>query len=96
MTKIKEDTWVWAIVQDPEGNEQFLGQVDTVNNISFVPFFLEKEHAELCLAGLVKKPGHRYEVQAILYEELELFCRKEKAMLFLLNEKGEILEKIQP
>ena len=45
MKQIKDTTWVWAIVQDPEGNEQFLGQHDEKNNVSFVPFFLEKEEA---------------------------------------------------
>ena len=96
MKQLKNNTWVWAIVQDPDGNEQFLGQHDEQNNVSFVPFFLEKEEAEQCLSGLVKKAGHKYETQAILFEELKLFCAKENAMLFLLNATGEILDKIQP
>ena len=96
MNSLKNDTWVWAIVQDPEGNEQFLGQYDEESNISFVPFFLKKEEAELCISGLIKKPGHKYEIHAILFEEIKLFCSREKAMLFLLNGTGEILEKIQP
>ena len=96
MKNLKENTWVWAIVQDPEGDEQFLGQLDENNNVSFVPFFLQKEEAEQCISGLVKTPGHKYEIQAILFEELKLFCAKEKAMLFLLNGAGEILNKISP
>lgn len=96
MKKLKDNTWVWAIVQDPDGNEQFLGQHDKHNNISFVPFFLEKEEAEQCISGLIKKPGHKYEIQAILFEELKVFCAKENVMLFLLNKAGEILDKIQP
>ena len=94
MKNLKENTWVWAIVQDPEGDEQFLGQHDENNNVSFVPFFLQKEEAEQCISGLIKKPGHKYEIQAFLFEELKLFCAKEKAMLFLLNCAGEILNKI--
>lgn len=96
MEPLKESTWVWAIVQDPDRNEQFLGQVDEQNNVSFVPFFREKDEAERCISGLVKKPGHKYEVQAILFEELKLFCSKENIMLFLLNGTGEILDKIKP
>jgi len=96
MKNLKDDSWVWAIIQDPEGNEQFLGQRDEKNNVSFVPFFLEKEEAELCLSGLTKKPGHTYEIQAILFEEIKLFCAKENVMLFLLNGAGEIFDKIQP
>jgi hypothetical protein len=96
MNNVKNDSWVWVIIQDPEGDEQFLGQTDEENNISFVPFFLKKEEAELCISGLTKKPGHKYEIQAILFEEIKLFCSKENVMLFLLNGAGEILEKIQP
>ncbi len=96
MKKLTADTWVWAIVQDPDGKEQFLGQHDASNNISFVPFFIEKQEAEQCLSGLVKKPGHKYEIQAILFDELKSFCAREKTMLFFLNGAGEILDKIQP
>ena len=96
MSQLKETTWVWTIVQDPEGNEQFLGQHDELSNISFIPFFREKEEAERCLSGLVKNPGHKYEIQAILFEELKLFCAGGKVMLFLLNSSGKILEKFHP
>lgn len=96
MKNLKENTWVWAIVQDPGGNETFLGQHDALNNISFVPFFLEKGEAEQCISGLVKTPGHKHEIHAILFEELKLFCSKEKTLLFLLNGSGKILDKIQP
>ena len=96
MKPLNNTTWVWAIVQDPDRDEQFLGQYDEINKISFVPFFLEKEEAERCISGLVKNSGHTYEIQAILYEELKRFCSKEKVMLFLLNGAGEILDKIQP
>lgn len=96
MEPLKENTWVYAIVQDPGGNEHFLGQHDEKNNVSFIPFFLDKEEAELCLSGLVRKPGHKYEIQAILFEELKLFCAKGNTLLFLLNGSGEILDKIRP
>ena len=35
MSLSNEEKWVWVIVQDPEGNEQFLGQVDESEGISF-------------------------------------------------------------
>ena len=40
---IQEDQWVWVVVQDPEGNEQFLGQRDETEDISFIPTFLKKD-----------------------------------------------------
>ena len=96
MKPLKNNTWVWAVVQDPDRDEQFLGQYDEVSKIFFVPFFREKEDAEQCISGLVKNPGHKYEIQAIIFEELKRLCAKDKAMLFLLNGKGKILDKILP
>ena len=43
---IKDDQWVWVVIQNPGGNEQFLGQKDEDKGISFIPTFLEKEEAE--------------------------------------------------
>ena len=41
-----EDQWVWVVVQDPGGKEQFLGQQDQQENISFIPAFHTKEEAQ--------------------------------------------------
>jgi hypothetical protein len=38
-----EDEWVWVVVQDPGGNEQFLGQHNKQENISFIPAFHSKK-----------------------------------------------------
>lgn len=96
MKNLTENTWVYAIVQDPDKNDQFLGQHDEDKNLSFVPFFLEKEEAEQAISGLVKKPGHKYEIQAVLFDELKQSCAKNNVMMFLLNASGEILKKIKP
>ena len=40
--KLKEDTWIWVIVQDPSGNEQFLGQHDDEKDVSFIPAFTKR------------------------------------------------------
>jgi len=94
--KIKDDQWVWVVVQDPEGNEQFLGQRDETKDISFIPMFLEKEAALQCMNHLTLERGHKYEVQAILYEELVPKAAEAGFRLFVLNESGEVLEKIDP
>jgi hypothetical protein len=40
--------------------------------------------------------GRKYEVQAILFEELSKDAAAGGFMIFLLNENGEVLEKIKP
>jgi hypothetical protein len=46
--------------------------------------------------GLTRQPGHKYEVQAILREELIKDAAAGGFMIFLLNESGDVLEKIKP
>jgi hypothetical protein len=95
-TAIQADTWVWVVVQDPGKNEQFLGQHNDTDNISYIPMFLEKEDAMECLTFLKRDERKKYEVQAIQYDQLALDAAKHGFMLFLLNNAGEILQKIKP
>ncbi|UCF82035.1 MAG: hypothetical protein JSV50_12555 [Desulfobacteraceae bacterium] len=94
-TLIEKDQWVWVVIQDPGGNEQFLGQHDDEKNESFIPVFLEKEEAEKGLELLQREKSHKYEVQAIQYEDLVERAAEYGFMLFLLSGAGEILDKIK-
>ena len=94
--KIKDDQWVWIVVQDPGGDEQFLGQRDETKDMSFIPTFLEKDAALQCMNHLALERGHKYEVQAILYEDLVPKADEQGFLLLVLNESGEVLEKIDP
>lgn len=95
---IKGNPWVWVVVQDPGGNEQFLGQKDEEMNVSFIPLFLDKEAAGQCLPFLARTKGLKYEVQAILYEDLtdyaSNYASKNGFMIFVLDGAGKVLEKI--
>ena len=92
---IEKDQWVWVVIQDPGGVEQFLGHQDAKNYETFIPVFLEKEEAQQGLSFLVREKGLKYEVQAILYEDLSQRAGEYGFMLFLLNGAGEVLEKIE-
>jgi hypothetical protein len=91
-----EDQWVWVVLQDPGQHEQLLGQHDQQENISFIPAFHSKEAAQQCFLNMARQKGSKYEVQAILYQELSKNAAAGGFMIFLLNENGEILEKIKP
>ncbi len=93
---LKDDTWVWVVVQDPGGDEQFLGQLDEENNVSFIPAFFQKEDAEQCFLQLHRQKGLKYEIQAIFFDELSKDASKHGFLIFMLNAEGEILEKITP
>ncbi len=94
--KITSDTWIWVIVQDPGGDEQFLGQHDEKKNVSFIPAFYEKDDAQQSLIQLITEKGKKYEVQAIFFDELAKDAAQHGFMIFMLNADGEILEEIAP
>ena len=93
---VKDDEWVWVVIQDPGGNEHFLGQKDEEKGISFIPTFIEKEEAEQGLKLMAREKGSKYEVHAILFEDLSERASENGLSLFVVNGKGEVLEKILP
>ena len=93
---IQGNPWVWVVVQDPGVDEQFLGQHDEEKDVSFIPIFLEKEDALQGINHLTRDEETRYEVQAIRYEHLTRDAAEHGFVLFILNNEGEILEKIMP
>jgi len=95
-TLIQGNPWLWVGVLDPGGDEQFLGQYYKDEDVSFIPTFLEKEEAIECLEHMTRDEKKKYEIQAILYEELAHDAGEHKFMLFILNGAGEVLEKITP
>ena len=95
-TSIKPDTWIWVVVQDPGGDEQFLGQLDEKSNIAFIPAFYQKEDAQHCFLKMHRQKGKKYEIQAIFYEELAKDAAKHDFMIFMLDEDGKVLEEIEP
>ena len=90
---IDSEKWVWVIVQDPGGNEMFLGQHDEENDVSFVPAFYEKNDAEACLDLMSRDENLKYEIQAIKYGFLEQYCRENGFVVFVCSASGEVLLK---
>ena len=93
---IKKDQWIYVVVHGSEENVQLLGQQDTENNVSFIPVFIKKEDALMNLNLLAREKGRKYEVHAILYEDLVARIADQGFMLFVLNDSGEVVDKIKP
>ena len=93
-TLVKEDSWVWVMVQNPEKDEQLLGQYDETGDISYIPTFLEKDDAMKCYNYLTLDKSQKYEAQAIIYEDLARHASENGFMLFFLNGSGEVLDKV--
>lgn len=96
MNKIKKETWVWIIVENPGGQEQYVGLVDDQTSVSYIPTFHTKEDAQACLIDLPTKRGGKYEVQAIMFDDLATDAAENDFLIFLVNAEGKILDRIQP
>lgn len=93
---IEKDTWVFVIVKKAGSNEHLAGLHDDLDGLNFIPAFYEKDHAEKCLPAFFKDVKTDYEVQAIIYEELSSYASENDFMVYLVDVKGNIIEKINP
>lgn len=93
---IEGNPWVWVVVRNPGGDEQLLGQHDSENDIFFAPTFLQKETAQDCFLNMAREKGVKYEVQALLFEDLAIQSKKDGFIIFISDGDGKILEKIDP
>jgi len=91
-----KDTWYYIVIQDPgTSNEQFVGYTDKETGSTFIPAFKAKEIAQQCFLLMPKDiMNNKYDVQAIIKEDLIDQTKKNKYEVFLLDDKGIILEKI--
>jgi hypothetical protein len=95
-THIKKHQWVYVVIQDPNSNPQYLGQQEEDTGISFIPIFLEKEDALMCMNLMARDKQTLSEAQAVIYEDLVSHAASAGFMLYLLNKAGEVIEKITP
>lgn len=95
-THIKKHQWVYVVIQDPNSNPQYLGQHEEDTGISYIPIFLEKEDALMCMNLMARDKQKLSETQAVIYEELVGHAATAGFRLYLLNKTGEVIEKITP
>jgi hypothetical protein len=93
---ISATTWVFVLVQNPGGEEQIVGQRDIKSDIPFIPLFLDKDSAMQGVVHMVKEQGKKYEVQAILYEDLAGHAAQAGFILMVLDGRGQVIDKLVP
>lgn len=94
--KLNNDTWIFVIVQNPGDKEQFFGLYDKDSDISYIPAFHTKDEAQSCLIHLPTQKKTKYEVQAIMYEDLASDAAQNGFLIFILDGEGTIMDKISP
>jgi hypothetical protein len=93
--ELQED-WFYIIIQDPSSEtEQFIGFSDSQTQEKFIPLFKTKDHAKKCFALMPKDLFNgNYAVQAVIKEDLLFVAKENGHRLYLLDEKGTILDEI--
>ena len=90
------ETWVYVVVQNPGNAEHIVGQEDAENRLAFIPAFTNKDAALQGMGKIIKDKGHRYEVQAIIFEDLIRHAAMGNFLIFFIDEDGTILKKYGP
>jgi hypothetical protein len=88
--------WLFVIIQNPgTTREQLLGYTDQDRGGSFVPAFSSKEAAQQCFLIMPKDiMNNKYEIQAIIKEDLLAHTLQEQHNVVLMDDKGRIIEKL--
>jgi hypothetical protein len=86
--KEKIEGWVYVVVCDPGKNEQFLGLYDKERKVDFIPAFESKDAANDCFLTLPKEKGKKYEIQAVLMDELTVEATKNGFIVAMVDNDG--------
>jgi len=92
----EKDAWVFVAVENPGGNEKFVGYSQEDSKIAYIPTFLTKDEAQGCFINMPREPGKKYEIQAILFEDLARDAANNGFLIFILDSAGKIQNKIDP
>ncbi len=93
----KKDAWVYVAVENPGGNERFVGYTHPENSeTAYIPAFLSKEEAQTCFINMPRDQGKKYEIQAVIYEDLARDAASNGFLIFILDSEGTIQNKVDP
>ena len=89
-----KETWYYIIVENPgTSGEQFIGYLDNEKKIDFIPAFKTKEISQQCFLIMPKDiMNNKYEIQAVIKDDLLEQAAKTGHKIYLLDEKGSIIE----
>jgi hypothetical protein len=90
--KASEKGWVYVVVCDPEKDSSFLGLHNREKDIDFIPAFETKDAANDCFLSLPREQGKKYEIQAVLLEELYADAEKNGFVVAIVDHSGNVVE----
>ncbi len=94
--KINPTDWVYVLIQNPGADERMVGQHDAQTGLSYVPVFMDKDTAMQGVVHIAKEKYNKYEIQAIIFEDVCHFATREKFELFFIDAEGNVLDRWEP
>jgi glutathione peroxidase-family protein len=91
---IDATTWLYVAIQKKGPSEQIVGQTDSEHDIDFIPAFISKESAQQAMFHLHLEKKKKYEVQAIIYEDLAKHAVEGGFLIFILDDDGNVVERL--
>ena len=88
--------WVYVLVQNSGRKEQIVGQHDAEKDVAFIPAFPDKDSAYQGVVHMAKEKGQKYEIQAIILEDLLRYAAEGRFLVFILDGQGTILRRFSP
>lgn len=89
--KATDKGWVYVVVCDPENSASFLGLHNKEKDVDFIPAFETKDAANDCFLSLPREKGKKYEVQAVLLEELYADAAKNGFIVAIVDHDGKVV-----
>jgi hypothetical protein len=93
---IKATDWVYVMIQNPGADERIVGQQDSQTGISYIPVFMDKDEAMQGAINIVKEKNKKYEIQAIILEDVQHYAAREKFDIFFIDAAGNVLDRLVP
>lgn len=90
-SKASKKGWVYVVVCEPEGNATFLGLHNAEKKIDFIPAFETKDDANECFLSLPREKGRKYEIQAVLLDELFSDAEKNGFVVAMVDNDGRLI-----
>lgn len=92
ISKASDNGWVYVVVCDPEKEATFLGLHNKEKDVDFIPAFETKDAANDCFLSLPKEKGKKYEIQAVLLEELYNDAEQNGFVVAIVDNEGNVVE----
>ncbi|MCK5541815.1 MAG: hypothetical protein KAI40_03915 [Desulfobacterales bacterium] len=97
MTQEQKSEWFYCIVENSGTSiDQLMGFKDDETQTEFIPIFKTKEEAQQCFLLMPKDVMNlKYEIQAVIKDDILMRTKETGHKIFLMDDKGQIIKELE-